>query len=479
MLQTVDIPAFVSAGSLLLAMLALTTWAMLRRSAWSRAAYLWSLGGLAISAGLTLIVLRGKVPDLLSFQAANALIFGAYLVRVQALRRDLGCPWRPVQGLALWALSSGLYMAFCQLDDVALRQAWAMFVDLLGCLAVAWHARAMGRREQAPSATVLCWAETGSALAISVRLASLLTGHGASKPLGSSWDVILLFSVFFVTGIYANLAYLALVLDRARVAADQAATLALAERVRMEAAEAHTHSLEALLAERQTLATERDRLLRVLAHEVRQPLHHASGALEAASLVLDTAEPRPLAQAERRLLRAQAVLGEVQAVLDNTLTASDMLTRQHAAARADCDLAMLVGMAMGDLTADQRQRVLLLWETPVRTVSLDPVLTRVALRNLLRNALMHAGPAAQVILRVGESDAPPAMRLSVEDEGPGLAAALLQGRPEADVDAWPADNHGMGLFIVRRVMALHGGRLLLSPRSPRGLRATLEFPEPD
>jgi two-component system sensor histidine kinase TctE len=208
---------------------------------------------------------------------------------------------------------------------------------------------------------------------------------------------------------------------------------------------------------------------------VRQPLHHASGALQAASMALDTAEPNVLDQAEHRLLRAQTVLGKVQAVLDNTLTASEMLTRQHAAARDDCDLGVLVALALGDLPLEQRQRVQLLWETPVRTVLLDPVLTRLALRNLLQNALSHGGAAAQVILRVGESDHPPAMRLTVEDDGPGLAAAHRQAQADT---AWPAQDGGLGLFIVRQVMALHGGSLLLSARSPRGLRATLAFPEP-
>jgi len=475
MFQTVDLPSFVTAGSLLLALMALTTWAMLRRSAWSRAAGLWSLGGLGISAGIALIALRGRVPELLSLQLANVLIFTAFLVRTQALRRDLGRPWSGTTLMALWLLPCAVYIALCMLEQTIWRLAWALFIDMLGCAALAWHARAIGRHELAPSATVLAWAEACSALALTVRLLSVLGGHGARTPLGNSWDVVMLFSVFFVTSIYANLAYLALALDRTRAAADQATTLELAERVRMEAAEAHTRSLEDLLAERQHLATERDHLLRVLAHEVRQPLHHASGALQAASMALDTAEPVLLDRAEYRLLRAQTVLGEVQAVLDNTLTASEMLTRQHAAARDDCELGVLVALALGDLPLEQRQRVQLLWETPVRTVSLDPVLTRLALRNLLRNALSHGGAAAQVILRVGESDHPAAMRLTVEDDGPGLAAAHLQTTPET---AWPAEDQGMGLFIVRRVMALHGGRLLLSARAPRGLRATLEFPEP-
>ncbi|MEO0664090.1 MAG: ATP-binding protein, partial [Planctomycetota bacterium] len=80
-----------------------------------------------------------------------------------------------------------------------------------------------------------------------------------------------------------------------------------------------------------------------------------------------------------------------------------------------------------------------------------------ALENLLRNALQHARSAVHVqAVRVGD-----AVQFTVSDDGPGLPAepdgtvdlarlALTPSRP---------DSSGIGLLVVRRVAALHGGSI--------------------
>jgi signal transduction histidine kinase len=69
---------------------------------------------------------------------------------------------------------------------------------------------------------------------------------------------------------------------------------------------------------------------------------------------------------------------------------------------------------------------------------------------------------------------PPALALSIIDDGVG---------PPPDWQATPAHAtgrqptaRGLGLSIVREVMARHGGSLSLQPRHPHGLVARLVFP---
>ena len=94
--------------------------------------------------------------------------------------------------------------------------------------------------------------------------------------------------------------------------------------------------------------------------------------------------------------------------------------------------------------------------------------TRLALRNLLRNAFMHGGSGVQVGLQLSESADPPALLISLIDNGPGLDQAGLAGHK----------HRGLGLNIARQVAQLHGGRLALEAQPGGGLAARLVLPLP-
>ncbi len=235
---------------------------------------------------------------------------------------------------------------------------------------------------------------------------------------------------------------------------------ALQQEVRLrEQVEAHAQSLAIALKER-------SELLEVLAHEVRQPLNNASAALQSAQSVFVEAEQRPLAE---RLGRAQAVLQQVRGSIDNTLAVTALLAGGAAIQRADTDVDLMLQMAIGDLAAADRSRIHIVRQTQTRTVAIDIGLMRLALRNLLSNALRHGGGSAPVVVRVSDSDAPLALCIDIEDAGDGFAPEVLpfmftrgaggKGRK---------GGQGLGLYIVRRVMELHGGGAALLQNSATG-----------
>jgi signal transduction histidine kinase len=179
-------------------------------------------------------------------------------------------------------------------------------------------------------------------------------------------------------------------------------------------------------------------------------------------------------QVQGRLQQAQAVLGEVRAVLDNTLAAATLLSRETPLARQPVALDFLVELTLGDLAAEQLDRLTVEWLTDIDTLRVDPGLVRLALRNLLHNAFLHGGPRVQVGLRLEELPASRSLRLVVADDGPGIAAHRLHPQ---QVDS-PAGRRRLGLDVVRQVMALHGGQLVLGNALPRGFLAQLVFPLP-
>ncbi len=92
----------------------------------------------------------------------------------------------------------------------------------------------------------------------------------------------------------------------------------------------------------------------------------------------------------------------------------------------------------------------------------DPGLLEDALVNLVTNAVTHTPPGTRILLRAG-----PGPRIAVIDG----AGAYRDRTP----DGRSGDRLGMGLEIVKRIAAMHGGRLDLAVDPGRRTVATLIF----
>ena len=221
------------------------------------------------------------------------------------------------------------------------------------------------------------------------------------------------------------------------------------------------------------LLEQREEFVRVLAHEVRQPLNNASAALQSALAGL----PADGGAAER-IVRAQGVIRQIVASLDNTLAATSLLTTSKALDARDADVGTLVDLSLGDLDASRRSRVRVERISPTRTASMDIGLMRLALRNVLGNALAYSPPDSEVVLRVVDSDEPLALVFEVADLGRGIATDLRPRLFERGVrGSHGLPGHGIGLHVVRRVMELHGGRVDVLPNTPRGSVFRLWLPQ--
>jgi len=225
--------------------------------------------------------------------------------------------------------------------------------------------------------------------------------------------------------------------------------------------ERHARELDALLEER-------GRMLDVLAHEVRQPINNAQAALQSAAALL---AGRGEHEASERLDRALGVLGNVQAGIDNTLAVAALLAGGQPVRRADADIDTMVAVAIADMPLAERARVRVQRETRTRTAEMDMGLMRLALRNLLSNALKYSPPGSPVRLRIADSDAPLALLIDVIDEGPGIEPAFVPQMFERGARGERAlgrPGHGLGLYITRRALELQGGRVELLASGPEG-----------
>ncbi len=232
--------------------------------------------------------------------------------------------------------------------------------------------------------------------------------------------------------------------------------------------------IEQQVQELDRLLKERSEMLDVLAHEVRQPLNNASAALQSAQAALTAMRDHAAAQ---RVTRAQNVMRQVMANIDNTLAVAALLARATPASCQDTDIDTLLAVAIADMPLEQQARIHIVRETSTRTAMMDMSLMRLALRNLLSNALKFSPANGPVTIKVSDSDEPLALVIDVKDEGPGVEAALLPALFERGAHGHHPHQtgHGLGLYIVKRVMELHGGQVSLLDNGPQGatLRLTL------
>jgi len=120
-----------------------------------------------------------------------------------------------------------------------------------------------------------------------------------------------------------------------------------------------------------------------------------------------------------------------------------------------------------DVTTDGRPRV------PLGREDLEA-----ALGVLLDNALQASVHASDSVtrIRVRAAITPNGTRISVEDDGAGVAAGLERRFGEPFFSTKPeGEGMGLGLFVVRTLLEGVGGRLEVERRDPRGTCVSLSF----
>lgn len=209
---------------------------------------------------------------------------------------------------------------------------------------------------------------------------------------------------------------------------------------------------------RGTLARER-RFTADAAHELRTPL----AVLAAQWEVMQGAAGEPERQAAA--LKLGVGISRMSRLVEQMLGLARLDATDAVPRPSLLDWPALVEQAMGDVLATAERRHIelsALWPPAPAAPPCwlaDPDLMATLLRNLLDNAVRYAPPGSTVLVRI-EPD-----RLSVENDGPPLSAAQLQGLGERfqRSDGQAESGSGLGVSIARRIAVLHS--LVLTHRA--------------
>jgi signal transduction histidine kinase len=211
-----------------------------------------------------------------------------------------------------------------------------------------------------------------------------------------------------------------------------------------------------------------------VAHDLRTPLTRLYQRLEDAR-----AHAQSMADYESAI---EAATGEAQRLLDIFSALLRIAQVEGSSSRpgfGDVDLTAVAETVVDAYRPDAEEAGHMLTATISQgvVVSGDKELLTQALANLVENALRHTPPGTRIDVRLEGSSATGG-RLSVEDDGPGVAEAdlpRLTDRFYRGESSRTTPGNGLGLSLVSAVAELHGATLDLNVMKP-GLRVSLSFP---
>jgi signal transduction histidine kinase len=222
----------------------------------------------------------------------------------------------------------------------------------------------------------------------------------------------------------------------------------------------------------------KDEFLGMLSHELRNHLAPIRNAL----FILDHAPPDgPQARRAREIANRQ--LAHMTRLVDDLLDVTRVARGKVELRRADLDVAALARRAADDHRALMQDRDLELdLHLPAEPVVVNGDETRLAqvLGNLLQNAAKFTPAGGRVALEVCAVDGRAELR--VRDTGAGISPDVLPRifEPFTQASQTLARSEGglgLGLAMVRGLVALHGGEVRAASAGPgQGTEFTVTLP---
>ncbi|MBB3265668.1 signal transduction histidine kinase [Azospirillum sp. OGB3] len=225
---------------------------------------------------------------------------------------------------------------------------------------------------------------------------------------------------------------------------------------------------------------QKNRLMGMLAHDLRTPLQVVVGFAELLEQRLDGR----LEATERACLeRIRESSLSMRHMVEDALSLAALQAGRLRLARRPSDLAALVqrNVSMNRVLAEGKSITIELSvpERPLPMADIDPAKLDQLLNNLLSNAIKYSERGGRVRVALGEESG--RARLCVADDGRGIPAAELTQlfQPFARTGRLGTEGEGtvgLGLYICRSIAEGHGGRIIADSVPGRGSTFTVDLP---
>jgi PAS domain S-box-containing protein len=208
---------------------------------------------------------------------------------------------------------------------------------------------------------------------------------------------------------------------------------------------------------REELDAHKDSFLRIVSHDLQDPLIAIAELARFLAGATDTLAPDEQRECLARIARSA---GELQRMVSTFLDVDRLSQDAVRPRRRPTDLSALAARVLDSVETSQHPVSV---DAPPVPVAVDPDHLGRMLENLVGNAVRHTPSGTPVRIRIEAS--PETVSLTVEDEGPGVPDHLKDAVFERfKTGSDDARGTGIGLWVVARLAEVHGGRAWVEDR---------------
>ena len=218
---------------------------------------------------------------------------------------------------------------------------------------------------------------------------------------------------------------------------------------------------------------EQRQLVAMISHEYRSPL----AVIDSAAQLLDIKLPAESDMAPI-IARIRRGVSRLTNFLDNCLIEGRMDSEALTLRSSAIDLhALVASVVEGTQLISESHRLITELDPDLPLLDADPQLLGILLLNLLGNAIKYSLSGSEVRLRIKRIDQ--VCSFEVIDQGCGIPAdelpfifqKYMRGRSVTSIP-----GAGLGLSLVSRIAAQHGGRVEMESREGEGAHVTVTIP---
>jgi two-component system sensor histidine kinase/response regulator len=220
----------------------------------------------------------------------------------------------------------------------------------------------------------------------------------------------------------------------------------------------------------------RDNLVHMIVHDMRSPL----GVLLAHGFFLKQNLGTRISPEHAQDIDALLEAGErLESMASNVLDVSRLESARMPVEATSCDLDELVQTVVGSLQALQPERSIVVDTRGSVATRCDRVLIMRVIENLIGNGLKHTPAGRPLHVSILEERA--SVRVSVQDEGPGIPAdfqdKVFEKFGALAVPRQHFHSVGLGLAMCKLTLAAHGGAIGVESQEGHGSRFWFTLPK--
>ena len=423
------------------------------------------------------------IPDDWTIWASHAVGIGAFAVATTVawqMREQLtrNTQHKAADRAFLALIAVNVASSLSVLLGVYSAVAWVNLVSLVICdvIAVTLCIHALVQRHRRAQHALLLIAY-GVHLVGGIPTAAVLTGF-------AHWNIdvttLWQFQVLVFTALIASAVFVGMVLRyrQAEISKDRAIEhLAQSEQMLEDRIEQRTRELSlAQVWLKQALDSERDlrqeqrQFFHMISHEFRTPL----AVVDSAAAEQQSFPSSELSTQTDRAKQIRRACRRLSSLVDSCLISERLDSAGFALHVAPANVSAMLEHAAQLVHWSPRHRLHLFMESAPTKWVCDETLVRIALSNLVDNAVKHASEG-EIFVAARKNEAG-LLEISVADEGSGMSLEVMSRIFQQFEQGNRTDQNkgfGLGLWVSRRVARLHGGDVTVESQQGHGACFTL------